>query len=139
MTSMHVKAQVIDHLHLELTVDGHTYELDHDRPQSSYQAQATTPAGALLVGLAGCKLMLAQSYLASRHIEGVTVSLDLEANLGRDDQRQRNLQADIRLNIEGDLTDKQQENLQRYVDSQCAVEQIILSESNQIQTHYQFN
>ncbi|MDK7049554.1 OsmC family protein [Aerococcus sanguinicola] len=139
MTKMHVQAEVLENLHLKLSVDGHDYELDHDLPDSDYQPQATSPAGALLIGLAGCKLMLAQSYLRSRKLEGVTVSLDLEANLGRDDQKHRNLQADVKLNIDGDLTDKQRKNLQRYVDSQCAVEQIILSDSNRIQTHYQFN
>ncbi|MDK6232647.1 OsmC family protein [Aerococcus sp. UMB10185] len=139
MTKMHVQAQVFENLHLKLTVDGHDYELDHDLPDSSYQPQATTPGGALLVGLAGCKLMVAQTYLRGRKIEGVDVSLELEADFERDDQGQRKLQADVKLNIEGDLTDKQRENLQRYVESQCAVEQILLSDSNQIQTHYKFN
>lgn len=118
-------------------IDGHEYVLDYPNPETPDAAvQGTKPGGALMVALAGCKAMVIRMFLAARNIEA-PIEVDVEMD---GDTASGKFAADfkVKIHIGAAISEKDQRLIKDFVDSKCAVEQVILGSENTIETSYDF-
>ena len=118
----------------EANVDG--YDLTIDYPGENYQPVAPVPGAMLAFALAGCKALVCAQYFKARKMDvtvEVEVNSDFQREAGRGPYRVHEI---VEIRCHGDITQAELQKLQTIVDSECAVEHVILGHDNQIETRY---
>lgn len=132
-----IKGQFSENFSIDLKVDDKfAFTLDSGHP-SIPNPKGASPGSVLGVALAACKAMVAQSYLLMRRIEG-DVSLVMDTGYITESDRSQSFKADLKIVVDADLDEMHQEALQRQLAEKCTVEQILLSDNNQIATEVIF-
>lgn len=118
-------------------VDGHEYVLDHAMPDDpDRELKGTIPGRALMVALAGCKAMVVRSFLLARKIDApvdVEITMDGDKDSGKFISHSK-----VKIHIDADLSEKDRGLIEKFVDDQCAIEQVITGSENTVETEYTF-
>ncbi len=132
-----VKARCEKDMVVRCEADGHEYVLDHSDPKNPDKSlEGTSPGGALMVALAGCKAMVVRMFLSARKIDA---PIDIKISMDGDNASGKfAAHAKVEIHIDAELSEKDRRLIEEFVDSKCAVEQIILGTENTIETSYSF-
>lgn len=120
-------------------MDGFKYKIDYPIDIAGYEdynLEGTIPGGYLLAALAGCKGVLARLYLLARGMEDVSLDIKVTGDFGEDANKHCIVDLKTELIFDGDITEAEVKKIEKIIDQQCAIEHIILSDENTVETKY---
>ncbi|UUX34995.1 OsmC family protein [Fundicoccus culcitae] len=106
------------------TVDHFEYTLDFAERNPDKTSVGTTPTGLLVAALAGCHLMTARSFLVGRELDFTALKVDITADFDHKNFDWR-MTADIRLQTDAKLDERQVESLKRFIHNHCTVSNVL--------------
>lgn len=121
---------------IEVEVEGFKYIIDSPEDLEGYEPQGALPGGYLMAALAGCKVMVARYYLIGRGMEDVKVHVEMSVEAEKDDNKKFFQHFKTELVFEGDISEKDIQKIEKMLDAECAIEQILRSDQNTFETTY---
>ena len=105
-------------------IDGFTYTIDYPNPQDpDHELQGTVPGGVLMAALAGCKTIVIRQFLAARKIDA---PVNTEITMSSDTSTGKFVfDFDVNIKIGAELSEKDQDLIERFVSDKCAIEHAI--------------